>query len=710
MAEKIGESTLYRQILDFIQTLTTEVSGAKYACLIYSLQASARESFGNIEILETLDHLTSRVDAKREPITGDEIFSVLRKRLLSETPPPDIVNKVADLYIDSLKKNILSYVPSEAEKRGLEDKILKYRERFLMAYPFHPALIDLMRERWASIPDFQRTRGALRFLAEVLRALKKRDVHDYLVSATDIPIDDASVRRVFLSEVGQREPYHAVLEADFIGTNATVKRIDKTFTDSKSPATKVATAILMFSFGGLPKVEGEEGETLPPGVTEYDLMFASISPLLDSTMIKAVLKEILGKCLYVHYDGARYSFKTIPNVNKLLEDEAECIRDEEIRDEIKRMLESELGGKPAIIWQSQSKYIPDREPVFRIAYMPFDFVYKSKAEQEKLGLELLTQCGDKPRIYKNGLALAIPDKDQIEPLRRAIRYLIAIDRVRGKKKSLNLAEEQLEQLKERERTEKASRDSSLRNLYNKVWLLKMENGNYVVETIEVGGRAIQATNVHDRLMELLMHISPPKIFGSLAPRKLLEFVQDNGVETKIIVDTFFSSPDFPRVTDESVIKKAIARGIKEGLFGMTDREHVQKKDEELLFPKERVTIGKDVGVDEIDTDSGYIVSAEMLKTVKEETGKIEPSIQPPSPPEPTTTGTKKIMNVTYNLRVNRQQLYKCFNAFANLSEKSGEISIKIEAMFSEGVDPTWLKNAVEEPIDEAGVEIKKEEK
>lgn len=709
MGEKVGESTLYRQVLDFMQTLTTEVSGTKYACLIYSLQASARESFGNIEILETLDHLTSRVDAKREPITGDEIFSVLRKRLLAEPPPMDIANKVADLYIDSLKKNILSYVPSEVERRDLEDRIIKYRDRFLMAYPFHPALIDLMRERWASIPDFQRTRGTLRFLAEVLRALKKRDVHDYLVSATDIPIDDASVRRVFLSEVGQREPYQAVLEADFIGTNATLKRIDKTFTDSKSPATKVATSILMFSFGGLPKVEGKEGETLPPGVTEYDLMFASISPLLDSTMIKAVLKEILGKCLYVHYDGARYSFKTTPNVNKLLEDEAECIRDEEIKEEIKRILEAELGGKAAIIWQSQSKYIPDREPVFRIAYLPFDFVYKSKAEQEKIGLELLTQCGDKPRIYKNGLALAVPDKDQIEPLRRAIRYLIAIDRVRGKKKSLNLTEEQLEQLKERERTEKASKDSSFRNLYNKVWLLKMENGNYLIETIEVGGRAIQATNIHDRLMEL-MRMSPPKVFDFLMPRKLLEFVKDNGVETKIIVDTFFSSTDFPRIIDENVIKKAISRGIKEGLFGMTNREHVQKKDEELLFPKERVTLGKEVGVDEIDIDSGYIVSAEKLKKVEEEPGEIEPPIQPPSTPETTTTETERITHVTYNLRVNRKQLYRCFKAFENILEKSGEISIKIEAMFSDGVDPTWLKNAIEEPIDEAGVEIRKEER
>jgi len=68
--------------------------------------------------------------------------------------------------------------------------------------------------------------------------------------------------------------------------------------------------------------------------------------------------------------------------------------------------------------------------------------------KNKDGIEFLTQYGDKPS--KNGLALAIPDKNQIEPLRRAVRYLIAVKHVRVKKKSLNLTEEQPGQLKERE--------------------------------------------------------------------------------------------------------------------------------------------------------------------------------------------------------------------------------------------------------------------
>ena len=708
MGEPVGESTLYRQAMEFIQTLTTEVSNSKNACLVYSLQASAREFFGDTEILSTLDHLASRVDAKREPIRGDEIFPVLRKRLLAEPPSEDIANKVADIYVDTIKRNILSYVPSEAERCEFEERIIKYRERFVKAYPFHPALIDLMRERWASIPEFQRTRGVLRFLAVVLRTLKSRNVRDYLLSATDVPMDEPEVRRAFFTEVGQREPYQAVLDADFIGVNATVKRIDKSFKDARTPATRIATAILMFSFGGQPKMGGKEGEILPPGVTEHDLMLATVSPHLDSTMIKAVLKELVGKCLYIHYDGARYSFKTTPNVNKLLEDEAEGIgnAEDEIKNAIKAMLESELGGKSAVIWPQNSKGIPDKVPAFQIAYLPIEFVYEKN--KEKIGIEFLTQYGDKPRIYKNGLALAIPDKNQIEPLRRAVRYLIAVERVRVKKKSLNLTEEQLEQLKEREKTEKASRDSSFRNLYNTVWLLNLEDGKPALETLEVGGRALQATNIHERLMELLMRVSPPKVFDSLTAKRLSDLIKiEEGVETKDVIDTFFSSPEFPRIIDENVIKKAISKGVKDSLFGITNKDKVQVVKDKPVVAKEQVIIGKEIPIEEIDLPSGYIVSSKIIPT--EEKPEV-PQTPEEETEKPEVHEAGKITQIMYSLKVNRQQLYECFNALGNLVEKTGELSLKIEAQTKEGIDASWLKNAVEEPIEEAGVEIKREEK
>jgi predicted AAA+ superfamily ATPase len=85
-----------------------------------------------------------------------------------------------------------------------------------------------MKTRWASLPNFQRTRGALRFLATVLYKGKKLNKRSPVVGPSDIPLEDADVRNAFFSEVvaeaGQRDLYQSVLEHDFIGSNARVKQ------------------------------------------------------------------------------------------------------------------------------------------------------------------------------------------------------------------------------------------------------------------------------------------------------------------------------------------------------------------------------------------------------------------------------------------------------------------------------------------------------
>ena len=706
MGERVGDSTLARQALDFIGTLTTEVSGSRNSCLVYSLQASAREAYGNVDLLSILDHYAARVDAKREPIIGDEIFPVLRKRLLAEPPSEEMANRVADIYTDLLKKNILSYIPKETERHEIEEAIIKNRERFVMAYPFHPSLIDLMKERWASIPDFQRTRGVLRFLAAVLRTLKKRAINDLLVSATNLPLDDAEVRNAFFTEVGSRDAFQAVLEADFTGPNATLKRIDKEIPEVTRPATRTGIAVLLYSFGGQPRIEGKEGETYPSGVTEQDLMTTIISQDLDSTTMKAVLKEMVGKCLYIHYDGVRYAFKTTPNVNKVLEDEATGIREDEIKNTIKQAIEKDLAGKPAIIWASESKKIPDNEPKFTIAYLPLDFVYERNPDEK--ALELLTQYGDKPRIYRNGLALAIPDKNQITPLFRSVQYLIAIDRIKGRKKSLNLTEEQMEQLKEREKTERAGMESSLRSLYNSVCLLKVENGVLTSERLEIGGRPLQALDIHGRLMELLTRVHK-KVFESLTPAEIIKRMRlgkedKPGIETKDILQAFFSTPDFPCITDEEVIRKSLAEGVRKGQFGLTSRDKVQITQDRPVVSPEQVTIDQEISEDEVDVSDGFVIIREVIDEFKRKEGEEEKP-EEDIPPEENPLEADKKVSLKYILKFTKAQFFKSHKALWNLFEKSDEVSLTIEAKSEEGFDAHWVRNAVEEPMDEAGIKV-----
>ncbi|MEN3046682.1 MAG: hypothetical protein ABDH49_06855 [Candidatus Hydrothermales bacterium] len=137
-----------------------------------------------------------------------------------------------------------------------------------------------------------------------------------------------------------------------------------------------------------------------------------------------------------------------------------------------------------------------------------------------------------------------------------------------------------------------SRDFALRNLYTNVWPLKIENGNFVLDKVRAVERVLEATNIHERLIELLLRVPLPRVFNSLSPKKLLEFIKEQGADVKTIVDTFFSSPEFPCVIDDNVIKKAIAEGVKDGLFGLTMKDKVQRVENEVVVSIEHVTFKK----------------------------------------------------------------------------------------------------------------------
>jgi len=95
-----------------------------------------------------------------------------------------------------------------------------------------------------------------------------------------------------------------------------------------------------------------------------------------------------------------------------------------VRERIKEMLEARLAGHhTAIVWPTSSHDIPDEDPRFLIAYLPLEFAGEDWSEQERKAKDLLSKYGDRPRRYRNGLGLAIPEKKKIETLRRAVRYL-----------------------------------------------------------------------------------------------------------------------------------------------------------------------------------------------------------------------------------------------------------------------------------------------
>lgn len=730
-AVPVLESTLQRQAKKFLQDLTVEIASSKNAVLVYSLQWSAREALGNVALLEELDKLTSRKDQVREPVTGDEILAVVKRRLLGAEPDETTASQVAVEYSKAVGNMLESHAEAASDRQDAQEQALQLKNRMKSAYPFHPALIDVMNTRWTSVDGFQRTRGALRFLASCLHSSK---VHGHegrsILGPAEIPLSDPEVVRAMMKDLDPKQDYDPVLRHDIIGPNARAKRIDERLSketpalSSVRPATRLATAILAYSFGGLKREGGEGVDSVPPGITESELLAACIGPDFDSITASAVLSELRNTCLYLHYDGVRYCFKKDANVTKLIEDaEQEVARDADgVRERIKTVIEERLAGKPgAIVWKDESLDIPDKEPVFQLDFLSIEFAALTQTKQDEKALLLFTKYGDKPRKYRNGLGVAVPNKKPIETLRRAVRYLMAIERVDGKKKQHRLTTDQLDQLRERRRTEEAALETSLRALYSSVWLPRMNSGSIEVEKIEVGGRPLQATDLFGRAMELLTSIGTPKVHGSLHPKKIIDRLKLDekckGVKVSEVVDAFFGFLEPPRILSAIVLSKAISKGIQERMFGfVTGTPNLNPAGKYDVNPV-KVAFGRITSDEEIDLDTGFLIIPEAIPALEQpgippSSGGVIPPATPGAssgvengsqPPEP---GKRTRSQVSIAFSASREQVFKAFPAIANLAEKAddGKISISIEGTSSAGFESGWFRNAVEEPLDEANID------
>ncbi|MCS6884147.1 MAG: ATP-binding protein, partial [Blastocatellia bacterium] len=557
---------------------------------------------------------------------------------------------------------------------------------------------------------------------------------------SDIPLSDRDVRVKMLNELGVQNAFDAVIEADIEGRNSRARRIDERLASenpslaSIKPATRLATAILLYSFGGLSRKEGSD-ETLPPGVTENELLEACVSPDIDSLTARAVLSELRNTCLYLHYDGIRYCFKKDPNVTKLIEDAEQQIARQEIEasgrgqvyHKIKQMLEAKLAGQTAaVIWPEKSKDIPDGEPLFLIAYLPPEFAKLTQSEQEKQAKEYFTKYEDRPRRYRNGLGLGIPDKKQIEELQQAVRYLLAIEKVEQAKQQFNLTKEHLEQLKERRRAKETAVESCFRELYTAVWLPSFKDGELGIERVERVGRPLQAVGIHERIMEMLISLGTPRIHEYIVPRKIAERVklgegQNLGVEVSAVVESFFRDLTPPRVTSKKILLEAIAKGIGEGTFGYSSSKPAALgEDGKFQISREKVVFGRPIPASEIDLDTGFLIAPSAISTTSQPQVEEAPSrpsdkieVKVLSTDKPVDVGSSraessaKKSSIRLKFKATREQIFKAFPAIANLADNAddGKVMFLIEGFSLAGFDESWLRNAVKEPLEEAEIEL-----
>jgi len=231
---------------------------------------------------------------------------------------------------------------------------------------------------------------------------------------------------------------------------------------------------------------------------------------------------------------------------------------------------------------------------------------------------------------------------------------------------------------------------------------------------------------------LLTNVGTPKIHGKLHPRKIVERVKLGeplaagepprlGVTARDVRDAFFGFLEPPRITSASVLRKAIVQGVSESIFGYCSGSPTLGADGKYQVAVSKVAFGRSMTEDEVDLDNGFIIAPSAVPIPEPaptggggtggEPGPVEPTPPtggpPPSggtPPAGGTPVTRTSVRITFP--ASRDDVFKAFPAIANLADKSdsGKLRVTIDGQSSAGYDANWLRNAVQEPLDEANID------
>ncbi|MFQ6056782.1 MAG: DUF499 domain-containing protein [Methanosarcinales archaeon] len=234
-----SNTSLGSQTFAFFQELTETVASLSRGMIIAALPSSYLEDFGEKkeEALARLSKILGRLENIETPIVGEDVYAIIRKRLFADIKNESRKNEIIHKYFE-FYQTIKDELPAKARD-------INFKRKLDIAYPFHPDLIDILYEKWGTFSSFQRTRGVLRLLANVIEDLYRREINIDLILPSDINLGEVSIRQEFLKHIGPE--YEAIIGADIADHNAKAQSMDQENKKWKHLATRICTAVF-FSF------------------------------------------------------------------------------------------------------------------------------------------------------------------------------------------------------------------------------------------------------------------------------------------------------------------------------------------------------------------------------------------------------------------------------------------------------------------------------
>jgi hypothetical protein len=565
-------STLANQTTAFLMSLMEAVANEPHAALVITT-TQVTDTFGDetVKVLEAIvsaQALIARKEHVIHPSEEADLPKILARRLFTSVDS-SVAAVVAAEY---------SAAAQDAFGRGadLPERMAgsAWSADIARTYPFHPDLITVLDKRLSTIPNFQRTRGALRLLARTVRVLWEehpegaqlihlhhidladKELANDLSSRLDKATFDPVIRVDIASQPGS-EPSHAEQVDAHIGAPF---------------ARRLAITAYMYSL-----------TRDVPGVPATALIGAVLAPGDDPNVIAKALDNLENSAWYLHTDARGYRFSVEPSLAKLIQ-EAESVitlgKAKQTATDILAGLFKDSALKVRRTWEDSK--IPDRDDDAWLVVLHWDeFGVTNGVTDVNVIPSQITDLWTKTpaggvREYRNRLVFLAPSASTHESMLRTVRRHLAL-------KELTSSGETVKALPEDKRKELSDR-AKQSDLEARVAVCTHMNLLYIpqaggLETVEldVVTQASVKPNQSDAVLDRLAAMEKTLAAGDkpLDPgwiKSKLGAQLDSALSTVELVRAFARRTDLKLVLDRGQVTALVGAGVKNGIWEYHDVE------------------------------------------------------------------------------------------------------------------------------------------
>lgn len=559
--------------LTFVQALTEAVKASPGTLLVASLPASQIEvgGEGGQEALARLKQTFSRVESSWRPASQEESYEIVRRRLFKEIPGDkfhhrdNTLKQFAKLY----RENTNDF------PQGCADE--DYRRKLEKAYPIHPELFDQLYTSWGSLEKFQRTRGVLRLMAQVIHELWMGNDPSVMIMPGSVAISTARVEPELLHYLDAS--WQSIIAGDVDGVTSTPYKIDQSAPNLNrySATRRVARAIFM----GTAPTHGQENK----GLDDKQINLGIVQPGERPAIFGDALRRLTNQAKFMHSDLGRYWYSMSASLNRIAADRAGQLEEALVLMEIDKALVGYINGlgdrghfDAVQVAPGGSSDVPDEPGGVRAVILGVAHPHTGRDGSDALAeaKDILMQRGSTPRVYRNMLVFLAPELRQLDNLKSAMRSALAWAEIVRETDRLNLTQSDSALAK----AKLAEGNETLKTRLKEAWC-------YLLYPVQESAQAdLEWTSAKVQAQDGLLAraskklVSDEGLLPELGPARLDRELQKyiwNGKDHLFLKDLWEYMNRYtylPRVKNRSVLAKAVqsaVSGMLPGPFAYADR-------------------------------------------------------------------------------------------------------------------------------------------